>query len=578
MDPQQIMSRVTALLSSFHPAQLASLVGAFVLVVGIVAGSAWWVNSPTYVLLFSDMEPEAAGEIVTRLKTMKVSYQLDEGGRAIRVPVDRVDELRLELTSQGMPASGRVGFELFDRTSFGATQFLEQVNYRRALEGEIARTIGTLSEVANARVHIAPGKDTLFGDPQPAKASVVLKLRGQRSLPASTVAGLTNLVAASVEGLSPDAVVILDSYGRPLARPVVEDESGSAGQVERQQRLEKELGARVVALLEPMVGPERVRVNVALRLNPATVQQTEERFDPATVLRSRQVESDSSTNAGAPAGLAGARANQPPPAPDPRNQAPAAQAQAQGQPQAPPAQAPPAQAQALQPVTIGGSGTSRSLETLNYEVGRTTVVTQRPPGDIARISVAVIVDDEQVAQKGEDGTTSVTRKPRTPEALQKIQGLVAAAVGFEPDRGDQITVQNVSFEEPSVEEAPALTTLQQVQRYGPQIWEGIRMLAVVLVGALAMWFFVRPLMKQVGSLAPVRSGTAAAPAGGAPGQPVRTVADLESEIEAQLDASSTPKVDSRRLPVLARRVTAMSAKEPENVAKLLRSWINEGER
>jgi flagellar M-ring protein FliF len=555
MDVQPIMSRLKALLSSFHPAQLASLVGAFLLVVGIVVGSAYWVNTPTYALLFSDMEPETAGEIVTRLKTMKVAYQLDEGGRAIRVPAARVDELRLELTSQGLPASGRVGFELFDRTSFGATQFLEQVNYRRALEGELARTIGTLSEVASARVHIAPGRDTLFGDPQPSKASVVLKLRGQRTLPASTVAGLTNLVAASVEGLSPDAVVILDSYGRPLSRPSVDDEPGGAGQFERQQRLEKEMSARVDAQHEPVLGADRVRVNVALKLNPSTVEQTEEKFDPTTVLRSRQVTSDSSTTAGAPMGLAGTRGNAPPPAPDPKNPAPPA---------------PPLQA------ATPGSGSSRSTETANYEVSRTLVVTQKPPGEIARLSVAVIVDDEQVVKKGSDGASQVTRKPRAPEELQKIQGLVAAAVGLEPDRGDSITVQNVSFEEPMVDAAPPLTTMQQIQLYAPQIWDGARILVVVILGGLAMLFFVRPLMRQAGGLLPARApgGTAL----GAPGQPVRTVADLEHEIEAQLDAAATPKADGRRLPVLARRVTAMSTKEPENVAKLLRSWINEGER
>src|SRR5215216_5903992 len=204
MDPQQILSRLKTLTSSFTPGQLMSLLCAFIAVVGIVAGSAWWANKPTYALLFADMDPETAGDVVTRLKTQKVQYQLDEGGRAVRVPANRVDELRLELTSQGLPMSGRIGFEIFDRTAFGATEFLEQVNYRRALEGEIARTIGTLSEVSSARVHIAMGKDTLFGEPRPAKASVVLKLRGQRSLPAATVSGISNLIAASVEGLGPD--------------------------------------------------------------------------------------------------------------------------------------------------------------------------------------------------------------------------------------------------------------------------------------------------------------------------------------------------------------------------------------
>src|SRR5918993_1745762 len=292
VDPQQLLARLKTLTSNFSAGQLAMLGISFVLVVGVVAGSAWYLNAPNYVLLFSDMDAEAAGQMVTRLKNLKVPYQLDAGGRAIRVPADRVDELRLELTAQGMPESGRVGFEIFDRTAFGATQFLEQVNYRRALEGEIARTIATISEVANARVHIAMGKETLFGEPRPAKASVVLKLRGQRTLPDSTVAGISNLVASSVEGLRPEAVVILDSFGRPLARPRDSEDIMAAQHVERQQRIEHEMAARVVALLEPVVGPDRVRVNVAVKLNPQTLEETEERWDPNTAVRARQTTAD----------------------------------------------------------------------------------------------------------------------------------------------------------------------------------------------------------------------------------------------------------------------------------------------
>ncbi len=248
---EQLFSRLKALTSAFSAAQLATLAITFVLVVGVIAGSAWCLNKPTFALLFADMDPETAGQTVTRLKTQKIPYQLDEGGRGIRVPADRVDELRISLTSEGMPASGRVGFEIFDRTAFGATEFLEQVNYRRALEGEIARTIGTISEVGSARVHIAMGKDSLFGESRPAKASVVLKLRSQRSLQASTVSGISNLVAGSVEGLRPEAVVILDSFGRPLARPEgQQDDPLGAAQTElvRQSffREETELGGAFV--------------------------------------------------------------------------------------------------------------------------------------------------------------------------------------------------------------------------------------------------------------------------------------------------------------------------------------------
>ena len=552
MEP--LFSRLRALTSSFSGAQLATLAVTFVLVVGVIAGSAWWLNKPTFALLFADMDPETAGTIVTRLKTLKVPYQLDEGGRGLRVPADRVDELRISLTTDGMPASGRIGFEIFDRTAFGATEFLEQVNYRRALEGEIARTIGTISEVAGARVHIAMGKDSLFGESRPAKASVVLKLRSQRSLQASTVSGISNLVAGSVEGLRPEAVVILDSFGRPLARPEgQQDDPLGAAQVERQQRLEREMAQRVVALLEPVVGADKVRVNVALKLNPQTREETEERYDPNAVVRSRQMSADASASAGAGT-VAGARGNQA---------------------QSPVATATPADGQtakaATTPVLVPqtGPGSSRSAETTNYEISRLTRHTIQPPGGVARLSVAVILDDDQTTTKGKDGALEVKRTPRKREDLQKIQGLVATAVGLEPDRGDQITVENVSFEEPVVEEPVTPTALE---KYAPQLWEGSRILVIAALGLIVLLVFVRPLMARVGGAA----GRPALAVAGA-GQPLRTVAELESEIEQQLDASAA-QIEQRKLPVLTKRVSALTSEQPDHVAKLLRNWMQESDR
>src|SRR3954464_8538816 len=199
MDFQGILAKLRGLAGSLSTAQLVSLVVSFLLVVAVIGGSALWLNTPTYTLLFADMDQETAGQMVSKLKTLKVAYTVDDGGRSIRVASDRIDELRLELTSEGMPSSGRIGFEIFDRTTFGTTEFVEQINFRRALEGEIARTISTLSSVSSARVHIAPGKDPLFGEKQSATASVVLKLKDARGLSASTAAGIANLVAASVE-------------------------------------------------------------------------------------------------------------------------------------------------------------------------------------------------------------------------------------------------------------------------------------------------------------------------------------------------------------------------------------------
>jgi flagellar M-ring protein FliF len=428
-------------------------------------------------------------------------------------------------------------------------------------EGEIARTIATISEVSSARVHIAMGKDSLFGESRPAKASVVLKLKGQRTWSAATINGVSNLVAASVEGLRPDAVVILDSFGRPLARPNADaDDPMGAAQLERQARLEREMATRVTALLEPVVGMDRVRVNVAIRLDPQTQDETEERWDPNAVVRSRQMTADGVPASGGPAQVAGARGNTPPPA-------------------APPSQA--AASTTVSPLAGGTAGAGRAAETTNYEISRTTRRTHQPSGDIERLSVAVILDDDQVASRDKAGALVVKRAPRTPAEIKKIQGLVAAAVGLDASRGDQLTVENVAFDEPIVEDVPTPSVLERIT---PKIWESGRLAVMAGMGILVL-LFLRPLLKRstalatnaVAVVATAMPMPAAVPAPAGPA--IKTVSDIESEIEAQIDAAAAAKMgESRRLPVLTRRVSALSTKEPENIARLLRTWMNEDHR
>jgi flagellar M-ring protein FliF len=556
MDFSQLLGRLKTLTANFTTTQLVTLGVTFVLVVGIVGGSAFWLNAPTYTLLFADIDPDSAGQVIEKLKALKVKYQVDPGGRTIRVQSERIDELRLQLTSEGLPASGRIGFEIFDRTAFGATEFLEHVNYRRALEGEIGRTIATLAEVSNARVHISMAKDTLFGEPRPAKASVVLKLRGQRPLSNGTVNGITNLVAASVEGLRPDAVVILDNFGRPLARPQADgDDPLGAAQLERQQRMERDMAARVVALLEPVVGEDRVRVNVALKLNPQSREETEERWDPTSVVRSKQTSSDVATPGSVPMLVAGARGNAPA-SPDGKTVPPGAPG-----------------------VTATMPGSSRQAETTNYELSRMTKRIVEPRGDVARLSVAVILDDDQALKKEKDGTSRVTRVPRSREELQKIQGLVAAAVGLDSERGDQLTVENVSFDEPVVEDPGPVTVMQ---KFAPQIQEASRLGTVVLLALIAFLLVIRPAMRKMGLLPEkekkkkkaAKELEAAEVLPEVSVQAPKTVAELESEIEAQLDAAAHEKVSEwRKMPVLTRKVSKITQNEPEQVAKLLRTWM-----
>jgi flagellar M-ring protein FliF len=556
VNPEQLLERLRRLTSMLTPTQLATLAVAFVGVVGVVVGSAYYVNQPTYSLLFSELDAESAAAVVTRLKSAKVPYLLEDGGRTVRVASDRADELRLEFAGQGQPTSGRIGFEIFDRTAFGTTEFLEHVNYRRALEGELARTISTIAEVASARVHIAMAKDSLFiGDAQPAKASVVLKLRSSRPPAPAMVAGIAGLVSASVESLRPESVIIVDTNGRSLAHPQGGGDDGGGGvPLDRQQKFERDLATKVVVLLEPVVGSGHVRVNVSARLNGGSEETTEERWDPASVLRSRQSTNDSGSLP-AVQGVAGARANSPPTV----------------------TTAPTAAAAAASAVTAVAA--SRTSETTNYEIGRTTTHTIAPPGQLARLSVAVVLDDDHTTAKDANGALTTTSKPRTPEELQRIQSLVAAAVGLDTERGDQITVENIAFGDQGLEE-PALPVA-----WWPRLVDGtsnnalhlLRIGVVLVIGIVAVLVVLKPMARW--ALRLPRATVPAVAVLAADGTGARTVADLQNDIEAEIDAgiAAAGSEAARRLPALTRRMVKVADKEPEHLARLVRTLLAEGE-
>ena len=580
MNLEKTFAHLKKLAGTLTGGQLTGLVMVFVAVVGVVIASAYWISQPEYALLVADMDAETASSVVSRLKSAKVRYQLDDGGRSVRVPTERVDELRLEFASGGLPSAGRIGFEIFDRPAFGTTEFLEHVNYRRALEGELARTISTLSEVSSARVHIAMAKDSLFLDQaQPAKASVVLKLRNNRPLPAATARGIAGLVAGSVESLRPESVTILDTFGRPLSRPEDDGAPAAGLQFDRQQQIERDLSSKVVALLEPVVGAGRVRVNVSAVLKADTVEETEERFDPNGVVRSRQTSFDAATLAAVNGGVAGARANQPPAlststATVPANAAnTAAPPPAGTNPTTPPNPNSPATPASVMTAGPTGTGSSRSSETTNYEVGRVTRHTLSPQGQLARLSVAVILDDERTTTKAADGTTATTTKAWEQAGLQRIQKLVTAAVGLDQQRGDQLTVENIAFETPAeIAEPPAPGVGQQVLEGMKTYWpSALRGVGIILVASFAIFGVLRPLARRTATIAAAPSLPAPAAAARLP-----TVQEMEGTIDAELEAARAGQ--PKRLPVLSKRVAKLASDEPEQLARIVRGWIAEGDR
>lgn len=550
MNLESLLARLKSLTESFTTKQLVSMGAAFVAVMATVIGLSYWASRPNYRLLFSDLDPESASQVTAKLTELKVPYELAESGRGVRVPEGRVDQLRLDFAGEGLPAGGRIGFELFDGTNFGWTEFLEQVNYRRALEGELARTISTIDEIGAARVHIAMGQKTLFAkDRTPAKASVTLKLKGRAPLAPATVTGIRNLVSYSIEDLRPEAVVVMDDRGRPLAAAGDDTEVGSPAQLEAKALLEEQLVKKVASMLDPLVGTEHYRVHVTARLNHDITDEVSEKYGREGVVRGEEHTLETSGPAQAALGVAGARGNVPAPVP-PGSNVPAVD------PNAP----------AASVGTMGG--TQRAHDRRNLELDKTTTHTQRPAGSVARLSVAVLVDNGFEVKKEADGKETRTPKPRDPAFLQQVSDLTAKVVGLDTARGDELTVQNVAFEQTVVDPLPEAPQ-SLLQRVSP-MWIGVGAISL-----LAVFAGLVVVLSKRGSAKKAAAAAAEVSAQVLPQQQLpRTIEEIEGEIEAQLDASAMTATD-RRVPVLTKRLLGILQKEPEAAARIVRTWIVE---
>jgi flagellar M-ring protein FliF len=573
--------------------QRSTIVGALLATVGLLGALVYFGTEPEYGVLFSELKTGDAQAILEKLKTANVPYKLSNGGTAISVPQERVPELRVQMAADGALSGGHVGFDIFDKNSFGATDFAQRVNYQRALEGELARTLEGMDELETARVHITPARESIFTEKaEKAKASVVLRVRRNREVSRERTIAITHLVASAIEGLEPSDVSVMDSQGRVLSAPK-RDKAAWAdnaeefnSHLEARQRLEANTAARVVALLEPVIGQGRVRAEVSADLDFSQVEQTAEKYDPkSSVIRNQQT-SQEIRNSKLPqsGGLVGARANDPTAAPAPE-----------------PTPSP-------SPLV----GDQRSASTTNYEIDKTVTRTVDEGGRLQRLSVSVVVDNPLVNGKA---------APRPEEELKKLQELVAAAVGINTERGDQIAVKSIAFDQP-VAVNPTF-----MERYGYLLPNVVKYSSLLLVALLLGFFVLRPAQQAIHKalLPPVEqkllppsseeaaltvaqtlnaadthalgvgtnNGTgepAALPAAALEelmaetpiraGEALsltspRTVAELEEEIARELD-STVPEL--KRTQAIKNQLVELGSRDPEMLARTIRGWLEEGAR
>jgi flagellar M-ring protein FliF len=506
------------------PAQRNWAVAAAVLLTALTGGLLWYTLSADWRTLYAGLDQDDARQTGQILTQAQIRFELTSDGSGIRVPAADLDKARLATAAKGGMKSGRLGFEIFDKPNWVGSEFDEQVNYQRALEGELEHTVGTLSDIESARVHLVMPHDSLFREQErPAKASVVLKLR-HRSLADGEPEAIRNLVASAVDGLTPDRVVLVDAAGQASLGP----KTGDALRLSAEQALEDKL----VATLEPVTGVGNVRASVTLDYTSAATDKTEETYDPDQAVTVSMQRSDQ-TSGPQPiaAGVPGTASNAP------NSQALPVYPQQTTQPQ------------------------SAKTESGTYANSKTVLHTIENPGRVRRMTAAIVVNDRlaQLASKGKNAVW----QPRSADEVRNLTALAQAAVGFDSTRGDMVTVQDLAFDDnrgqpPASIPAQVLATAEN----SPVLVRYLAMLAGVLI---VLAFGVRPALRHARS-APAME--AKLPARNLPASAAANQLPLASPEPADLD---TERIRANEI---FEQVTVHLKKEPTQSSRLLQSWIH----
>lgn len=542
------------------------------LVAAVMTGVWMWGQQPDYKVLFSNVADRDGGAIVAALEQMNVPHKYSEGGGAILVPADKVYDVRLRLAAQGLPKGGNLGFELLENQKFGTSQFLEQVNYQRALEGELARSIQTLSAVQGARVHLAMPKSSVFvRDQQKPTASVLLSLFQGRSLDRAQVSAIVHLVGSSVPDLPPQNVTVVDQTGALISDT---GNGADAGGLDPQQlkyvhALQMDIIKRVESIVAPMVGADNVHAEATADVDFSHREQAAEIYTPnqkpdAMAVRSQQSSESQNANGAGAGGVPGALSNQPPsPSTAPIN-APAP-APAPGANPAAPATA------AAAPATPPTPTSTSKDSTVNYEVDKTVSYSQQPKGGIKRLTVAVVVNYRRELDKA----GKVTLKPLTEIEKTQITELVKQAMGFNADRGDSLNVVNSQFAREPRETLPELPIWKQPET----LQTGKEVGRYVLIGGVLFYLFfwhLRPMLRRLGgkdardAAEDAKAVAALAAPVGSDGEPL--VAGEDTEIrDGVLVRKDDPPANSYLANLTAAKQIAKS--DPKVVASVVKNWV-----
>jgi flagellar M-ring protein FliF len=538
-----------------------------VVAVAIVAGIYGLVHYQTerdFKPLFTGVAPEDGAAIIQKLREAGVEYRLPEGGGSVLVPSARLAELRLNMAAAGLPKTGRIGFELFDKTNLGVTEFTEHINYGRALEGELERSVMSIDAVEQARVHLTFSKDSVFLEAQqPAKASVLVKVRAGAHLSAQNVTAISHLVASAVEGLTPDAVSVLDMNGNLLSHPKaasIDGTESSQGALEYRHQVETDLIAKINGTLEPLLGANKFRAGVSVDCDFSGGEQSEELFDPArTVMASSQRTEDSSGGSSA-SGVPGTPSTLPRPTSRPGASA---------------------------------NKVTRMTENIIYQASRTVKKMRLPAGTVKKMSLAILVDQDLTWEPDKAGFKRVLAPP-SPEKLKTIHDLVAGITGLNTERGDQLVVETLPFESTlSIEPPERVKPVTPAKPQGPLTWPPNRNTMLIgggaAVGLIVVGFLAAMLFRGRKSAA-TASASKELPSGSGATDADHTKDSIDKQLESKLserdalqrqmdakalNAISGAPVITKTSEIMAKHLREKIKAEPAVSAQVLRAWIQE---